>query len=98
LEDKETGRDRSERANYAVLEKKYSQPTTVLIEQPPSGKMAIDVYGQQIEPICSYRTCHHNYNYTDECVLSICYVSDAKRMKLRFTMIVVTAVYLAGMI
>ena len=57
----ETERDESQTANSAVLEK-YSQPATILIEQLPSGKMAIDVYGQQIEPICNYRTCIHKFS------------------------------------
>jgi hypothetical protein len=51
----------SERSNFTILEK-YSQPTTIEIEQPPSGKMVIDVYGQHIEPICNYRTCYHNFS------------------------------------
>ena len=58
----ETESDESKTANYAVLGK-YSRPATILIEQPPSGKqMAIDVYGQQIEPICNYRTCNHKFS------------------------------------
>jgi hypothetical protein len=55
-------RTESNRANFTVLEK-YSHPTTIAVEQlPPSWKMAIDVYGQQIEPICSYRRCHHKFS------------------------------------
>jgi hypothetical protein len=51
-----------ERANIMVLQK-YSQPTTIAVEQsPPSGKMVINVYGQQIEPICNYRTCNHKFS------------------------------------
>ena len=59
----EVERDESERANFTVVDK-YSQYTpTIAIEQsPPSGKMAIDVYGQQIEPTCNYRTCNHNFS------------------------------------
>jgi hypothetical protein len=50
-----TERTESESANITVM-KKYSQhASTIAVEQPPSGKMVIDVYGQQIEPICSYR-------------------------------------------
>jgi hypothetical protein len=47
----ETERTQSERSNFTVLDK-YSQPTTIAVEQSPSGKTVIDVYGQQIEPIC----------------------------------------------
>ena len=57
----ETERDESQTANSAVLEK-YSQPTTIAVEHPPSGKIVIDVYGQQIEPICNYRTCNHKFS------------------------------------
>jgi hypothetical protein len=57
----EMKRAESERANFTVPEK-YSQYTTITVEQPPSGKMAIDVYGQQREPICTYRTCNHNFS------------------------------------
>ena len=57
----ETERTQSERSNFTILEK-YSQPTTIEIEQPPSGKMAIDVYGQHIEPIYNYRTCYRNFS------------------------------------
>jgi hypothetical protein len=46
----------------AFLEK-HPQPATI-IEQSASQQqqqeiMVIDVYGKQIESICSYRTCHH---------------------------------------
>jgi hypothetical protein len=54
----------SERANSAVLEK-YPPPATIVIEQPSAGQhksKAIDIYGQQIEPICSYRTYHHQFS------------------------------------
>jgi hypothetical protein len=47
--------------NSAVLEK-YSPPATRVIKQPLTGQMAMDVYGQQIEPICSYRTCSHKFS------------------------------------
>src|SRR5919199_4135170 len=59
----ETERTKPKRSNFTVLEK-YSQPATIAVEQsPPSGKqMAIDVYGQQIEPICNYRTCNHKFS------------------------------------
>jgi hypothetical protein len=57
----EMERDESQTANYVVLAK-YSQPITIAVEQPPLAKMAIDVYGQQIEPICNYRTCNHKFS------------------------------------
>jgi hypothetical protein len=57
----ETERTESERSNFTVLDK-YSQPTTIAVEQSPSGKTVIDVYGQQIEPICNYRTCNHKFS------------------------------------
>jgi hypothetical protein len=44
----ETERTESKRANFTVVEK-YSQPTTIAVEHPPSGKMIIDVYGQNME-------------------------------------------------
>jgi hypothetical protein len=54
----------SQIANSAVLEN-YSKPdTAIVIEQPSGGQqqtMAMDVYGQQIEPICNYRTCNYQY-------------------------------------
>ena len=50
--------------NSAILEK--YPPATILIEQSSSQQQqrkhqtkVIDVYGQQTEPICSYRRCHH---------------------------------------
>ena len=55
-------RTESQIANFTVLEK-YSQPIAIAAEQQPlSSKMAIDVYGQQIEPICNYRTCNHKFS------------------------------------
>jgi hypothetical protein len=54
--------DESQTANYAVLEKYYQPTPTIAIEQSPSGEMAMDVYGQQIEPICNYRTCNHKFS------------------------------------
>jgi hypothetical protein len=57
----EMKRAESERANFTVPEK-YSQYTTIAVEQSPSGKMAIDVYGQQIEPICNYCKCSHKFS------------------------------------
>jgi hypothetical protein len=45
---------------------KYTQPR-LIIEQSPSQqqqqqKKVIDVYGQQIEPICNYGRCHHEFS------------------------------------
>ena len=58
----------SERNNSPVQDK-YPQPTVITIEQSlspsPSAQqqiMAMDVYGQQIEPICNYRTCSHKFS------------------------------------
>jgi hypothetical protein len=45
-----------------TVPEKYYQPTTIAVEHPSWGKMAIDVYGQQIEPICNYRTCSHKFS------------------------------------
>ena len=54
--------EESGRANSTVIDK-YSQPATRLINQPLAGQqMAMDVYGRQIEPICSYRTCNHKFS------------------------------------
>jgi hypothetical protein len=55
-------------ANSTFLEK-YPQ-AAIIIEQSPQQQQqqqqqqrkVIDVYGQQIEPICSYRTCHHKFS------------------------------------
>lgn len=54
-------------ANSAILEK--YPPATILIEQSSSQQQqrkhqtkVIDVYGQQTEPICSYRRCHHKFS------------------------------------
>ena len=55
--------------NSAILEK--YRPATILIEQSSSSQQqqqrkhqtkVIDVYGQQTEPICSYRRCHHKFS------------------------------------
>ena len=54
----------SERDNSAVSDK-YSQPATIIVEQSTVRQhqsKAIDVYGQQIEPICNYRTCNHKFS------------------------------------
>ena len=49
-------------ANSSVLEKYFKPDTAIVIEQSPAGQKAIDVYGQQIEPICNYRTCNHKFS------------------------------------
>ena len=54
----------SERDNSTVLYK-YSKPAAIIIEQSSAGQqqiMTMDVYGQQIEPICNYRTCNHKFS------------------------------------
>jgi hypothetical protein len=40
------------------------QPTapTAYKQQPQQQEKAIDVYGQETEPICSYRRCHHKFS------------------------------------
>ena len=53
-------------ANSGFLEK-YPQAATIIIEQSSLSSQhqqtkVIDVYGQQTEPICSYRTCHHKFS------------------------------------
>jgi hypothetical protein len=63
LEDKETGKSSVNRMANAELVKKYSHPATIVIEQSTAGQqMAIDVYGQQINLICNYRTCNHKFS------------------------------------
>ena len=53
-------------ANSAI-----SQVATTIVEQSPptpykqqsqQQEKAIDVYGQETEPICSYRRCHHKFS------------------------------------
>ena len=59
----ETERTKPDRFNFTVLEKDSQYTPTIAIEQQlPSGKMAMDVYSQQIEPICDYRTCNHKFS------------------------------------
>jgi hypothetical protein len=58
-------------ANSAISEK-YSQAATItIVEQLPpipykqqlqQQEKAIDVYGQETEPICSYYRCHHKFS------------------------------------
>ena len=53
-------------ANSAISE----NATTTIVEQSPPPtpyqsqwqEKAIDVYGQETEPICSYRRCHHKFS------------------------------------
>ncbi|MFL6403122.1 MAG: hypothetical protein ACJ71M_06575 [Nitrososphaeraceae archaeon] len=48
-------------ANFTSL--KEISPATVVIEHSSAGQQKIiDVYGQQIEPICNYRTCSHKFS------------------------------------
>ena len=56
------GRWSKQRGLISRFYRKISQPAIIAVEQSPSGKMAIDVYGQQIEPICNYRTCNHKFS------------------------------------
>ena len=37
--------------------------TRVIEQQPLTVQMAMDVYGRQIEAICSYHTCNHKFQY-----------------------------------
>ena len=39
-----------------------SPPPTAYKQQPQQQEKAIDVYGQETEPICSYRRCHHKFS------------------------------------
>jgi hypothetical protein len=42
---------------------KYPRPAAIIVEQSSAGQqMAMDVYGQQKEPICNYRTCNHKFS------------------------------------
>ena len=57
-------------ANSAISQ--VAATTTTMVEQSPSPtaykqrpqqqEKAIDVYGQETEPICSYRRCHHKFS------------------------------------
>src|SRR5215212_5150320 len=65
------GLETSATANSAISEK-YSQAaiTTIVEQSSPTPykqqlqqqEKAIDVYGQETEPICSYRRCHHKFS------------------------------------
>ena len=59
----ESERIELERANSKIVQE-YPRPTDITIEQSlaAAGQKAIDVYGQQIEPICNYRTCNHKFS------------------------------------
>jgi hypothetical protein len=40
-------------------------PAAIALEQSSAGQhqsKSVDVYGQHIAPICSYRTCHHQFS------------------------------------
>jgi hypothetical protein len=63
--------DRVRLETSATANSAISQNATVTIVQqspPPTSyqiqrqEKAIDVYGQETEPICSYRTCHHKFS------------------------------------
>jgi hypothetical protein len=47
-------------ATTAIVEQ--SPPPTAYKQQPRQQEKAIDVYGQETEPICSYRRCHHKFS------------------------------------
>jgi hypothetical protein len=44
----------------AIIEQ--SPPPTAYKQQPRQQEKTIDVYGQETEPICSYRRCHHKFS------------------------------------
>ena len=46
---------------YAILEQSHRQQ---LITRKATGgaNKIIDVYGQEVEPICNYHTCHHKFS------------------------------------
>jgi hypothetical protein len=46
----------------SLIVQKIPQPTEIRAEQPSAGQMVMDVYGQEIEPICNYRTCNHRFS------------------------------------
>jgi hypothetical protein len=71
-----------ERANAQIVWK-YPQPTAIRIEQSSAGHVAMDVYGQQVEPICNYRKCSHKFsghshtNHRCKCRHAINYATGA---------------------
>ena len=46
----------------SLIVKKIPQPIKITVEQPSTGQMVMDVFGQHIEPICNYRTCSHKFS------------------------------------
>jgi hypothetical protein len=50
----------------AILGKYLQAASTTIIKQKPSQRQqqekVIDVYGQQIEPICNYSRCYHKFS------------------------------------
>src|SRR5919199_5861697 len=53
-----------ERANSQIVWK-YPQLTAIRIEQPSEEKVALDVYGQQIELICNHEFSEYRYVIID---------------------------------
>ena len=49
----------SENATTSTIVEQLPPPTPYLLQQQ---EKAIDVYGQETEPICSYRRCHHKFS------------------------------------
>jgi hypothetical protein len=49
--------------NSAFLEN-YPQSSMIKVKQSHQTQTkVIDVYGQETEPICNYRTCHHKFSF-----------------------------------
>ena len=84
--------------NSAISEK-YSQAATItIVEQLPpipykqqlqQQEKAIDVYGQETEPICSYRRCHHKFsehlNHNCKCHHAVNYATGVSISRLTKT-------------
>ena len=51
----------SQVANTTTIVEQSPLPTAYK-QQPQQQEKAIDVYGQETEPICSYRRCHHKFS------------------------------------
>ena len=70
-----------ERAESAPIVQNISQSTAIAIEQPSAGQMVMDVYGQEIEPMCNYRTCNHKFsehgNHKCKCRHAVNYATGA---------------------
>jgi len=70
-----------ERAESAPIVQNISQSTAIAIEQPSVGQLAMNVYGQEIEPICNYRTCNHKFsehgNHKCKCRHAVNYATGA---------------------